>query len=348
MPPSGGVRGSSRSAWAVLMRSRAIFWNLCGLTSFTRSMETEVELESLVPPNVFRQTDRRVEGPKAVKSRVRATHSLPIPGSRPVGPSRSVRRSPPVRPPAAPISFEATPSFDRVEIRSNRDLQSRRDEKARRERSPESVWADSGGFVKVRPACRRAPHPIEPAPRPEHPVITRTQGWGIAHEDDDRRGGRRRQLARDQPPRPRSSGGRPRAPARTRAGRPERHPGQPRHQADRGMSPGPTARCCPTTPRSPPPAACPRTQAGRSRCPTGPIEPYMLTKENGPFMVLAHSFRGPDAPRQALALAMELREKYTCRPISSCPRSSPARATSGASPPRPRRSPRGTTSACPS
>ena len=28
--------------------------------------------------------------------------------------------------------------------------------------------------------------------------------------------------------------------------------------------------------------------------PTGPIEPYMITKENGPFMVrTAYSFRGP-------------------------------------------------------
>ena len=44
--------------------------------------------------------------------------------------------------------------------------------------------------------------------------------------------------------------------------------------------------------------------------PTGPIEPYMLTKQNGPFMVLAYSFRGPDAPRQALALVLELRKDY--------------------------------------
>ena len=44
--------------------------------------------------------------------------------------------------------------------------------------------------------------------------------------------------------------------------------------------------------------------------PTGPIEPYLLTKENGPFMVLAYSFRSPDAPREALALVLELRNKY--------------------------------------
>ena len=33
--------------------------------------------------------------------------------------------------------------------------------------------------------------------------------------------------------------------------------------------------------------------------PNEPIEPYLLSKENGPFMVLARTFRGPDAPRMA-------------------------------------------------
>jgi hypothetical protein len=44
--------------------------------------------------------------------------------------------------------------------------------------------------------------------------------------------------------------------------------------------------------------------------PTGALEPYLLTREHGPFMVMAYSFRGPDAPRQAMALVIELREKY--------------------------------------
>lgn len=43
--------------------------------------------------------------------------------------------------------------------------------------------------------------------------------------------------------------------------------------------------------------------------PTEPIEPYLLTKEAGPFMVMAHTFRGPDAVRWAQALAMELRSQ---------------------------------------
>ncbi len=44
--------------------------------------------------------------------------------------------------------------------------------------------------------------------------------------------------------------------------------------------------------------------------PNDPIEPYLLTKENGPFMVMAKSFRGPDAERFALALVLELRRDY--------------------------------------
>jgi len=44
--------------------------------------------------------------------------------------------------------------------------------------------------------------------------------------------------------------------------------------------------------------------------PNEPIEPYLLTKENGPFMVLARVFRGVDAERLALALVKELRQEY--------------------------------------
>ena len=44
--------------------------------------------------------------------------------------------------------------------------------------------------------------------------------------------------------------------------------------------------------------------------PDDPIEPYLLTKENGPFMVLAKTFRGPEAERFALALVLELRRDY--------------------------------------
>ena len=53
--------------------------------------------------------------------------------------------------------------------------------------------------------------------------------------------------------------------------------------------------------------------------PTEPIEPYLLTQEAGPFMVHAHTFKGPNAEKLAQALAMELRSKdnlpaYVFRP----------------------------------
>ena len=44
--------------------------------------------------------------------------------------------------------------------------------------------------------------------------------------------------------------------------------------------------------------------------PNEPIEPYLLSKENGPFMVMARTFRGVDAERMALALVKELRQEY--------------------------------------
>jgi hypothetical protein len=44
--------------------------------------------------------------------------------------------------------------------------------------------------------------------------------------------------------------------------------------------------------------------------PNEPVEPYLLTKANGPFMVTARVFRGVDAERLALALVKELRNDY--------------------------------------
>ena len=44
--------------------------------------------------------------------------------------------------------------------------------------------------------------------------------------------------------------------------------------------------------------------------PDDPIEPYLLTKANGPFMVKAKVFYGPDAERMALALCKELRNDF--------------------------------------
>ncbi len=44
--------------------------------------------------------------------------------------------------------------------------------------------------------------------------------------------------------------------------------------------------------------------------PDEPIEPYLLTKDHGPFMVLARVFRGPDSQRMAIALCKELRTEF--------------------------------------
>lgn len=44
--------------------------------------------------------------------------------------------------------------------------------------------------------------------------------------------------------------------------------------------------------------------------PNDPIEPYLLTKDAGPFMVSARSFVGPECDRYALALVLELRKDY--------------------------------------
>jgi hypothetical protein len=68
--------------------------------------------------------------------------------------------------------------------------------------------------------------------------------------------------------------------------------------------------------------------------PTGPIEPYLLTREHGPFMVLAYSFRGPDAPRQALALVLELRSQYKLPAYILLPKKFPGRSIIRGVPPQ--------------
>jgi hypothetical protein len=44
--------------------------------------------------------------------------------------------------------------------------------------------------------------------------------------------------------------------------------------------------------------------------PNDPIEPYLLTRDDGPFMVTAKTFKGVDAERYALALVLELRNDF--------------------------------------
>lgn len=62
--------------------------------------------------------------------------------------------------------------------------------------------------------------------------------------------------------------------------------------------------------------------------PNEPIEPYLLSKENGPFMVLARVFRGVDSERMALRSSRSCATSITCRPTSCAPRSSREKATS--------------------
>jgi hypothetical protein len=54
----------------------------------------------------------------------------------------------------------------------------------------------------------------------------------------------------------------------------------------------------------------PDAAAGAAPLPAGPIDPFLIDVNAGPFMVLAHTFRGPDAVRQAQALVMELRGQH--------------------------------------
>ncbi len=68
--------------------------------------------------------------------------------------------------------------------------------------------------------------------------------------------------------------------------------------------------------------------------PTEPLEPYMLTKENGPFMVMAYSFKGPEAPRQALALVLELRRDFKLPAYILLPRKFPGRSNIRGVPPQ--------------
>ncbi|WP_406695744.1 hypothetical protein V5E97_32560 [Singulisphaera sp. Ch08] len=53
-----------------------------------------------------------------------------------------------------------------------------------------------------------------------------------------------------------------------------------------------------------------QSQTPKIPLPQDAIEPYLLTKDVGPFMVMAKTFRGPDAERSALALVLELRNEH--------------------------------------
>ena len=86
--------------------------------------------------------------------------------------------------------------------------------------------------------------------------------------------------------------------------------GDPAAAAGRGRAPRPTRRSTRPTTVLPAPTAPDQIKPATIALPTDPIEPWLLTKEAGPFMVMAKTFRGPEAERYALALAMELRRDY--------------------------------------
>jgi hypothetical protein len=66
----------------------------------------------------------------------------------------------------------------------------------------------------------------------------------------------------------------------------------------------------PATSVLPVPAAPDQLKPATVALPNEPIEPWLLTREAGPFMVVARAFQGPEAERYALALAIELRRDY--------------------------------------
>ena len=58
------------------------------------------------------------------------------------------------------------------------------------------------------------------------------------------------------------------------------------------------------------PAPVDTEQLSPTYLPNDPVEPYLLTTNDGPFMVVVHTFRGDFAVKRAQALAMELRSEH--------------------------------------
>jgi hypothetical protein len=69
------------------------------------------------------------------------------------------------------------------------------------------------------------------------------------------------------------------------------------------------------------------------KLPPEPIEPFLLTQENGPFMVIAHTFKGPCADKYAQMLAMELRSQFGLPAYVLRPKDFPLRSLVRGTPP---------------
>ncbi len=111
--------------------------------------------------------------------------------------------------------------------------------------------------------------------------------------------------AQEPAPRTRSGlfgGGRASAPAPRTPPAKQGAPAAPSEKVDAKVFPANATLPTPT----PPDQIGPATIA----MPTEAIEPYLLTKDAGPFMVSAKTFRGPESDRYALALAIELRRDH--------------------------------------
>jgi hypothetical protein len=81
--------------------------------------------------------------------------------------------------------------------------------------------------------------------------------------------------------------------------------------ADRAATPAPDGPpVFPATSNLPGPTPDDELKSASIALPDDPLEPYLLTKANGPFMVMAKVFRGPDAEKMALVLCKELREEF--------------------------------------
>ncbi|MFO0909787.1 MAG: hypothetical protein U0794_15810 [Isosphaeraceae bacterium] len=75
-------------------------------------------------------------------------------------------------------------------------------------------------------------------------------------------------------------------------------------------SPVPPGSTFPAASRLPEPTPPDQLKPANIALPSDAVEPYLLTKDVGPFMVLAKTFRGPEAERFALALVLELRREH--------------------------------------
>lgn len=85
---------------------------------------------------------------------------------------------------------------------------------------------------------------------------------------------------------------------------------RPQSAASKTPTPAIDQKVFPANATLPAPVPLDQIQPTNIALPNEPIEPYLLTRDHGPFMVLAHTFRGPEADRFALALALELRREH--------------------------------------